>query len=127
MASRAKDLGAFIIFSWRPERIASQSSSITFGWISRKSKCDSPSDRGLMVRQFKSARATKRVVAALFAGALAAGLIFADGVKKKVRFARLCDEGLLRATQSGTEPGAVATGSKIQPATLNARKHRMPG
>lgn len=41
-----------------------------------------------MLKQFKSARGTKRVITAVIVGALAAGLIFADGVKKKVRFAR---------------------------------------
>src|SRR6266852_4450506 len=81
-------------------RVRSESYSLTC----RKSKCESPSERGLMAKQFKSARATKRVMAALFAGALAAGLIFAEGVKKKVRFAR--------GTSSTTITGAVIRGDR---------------
>jgi len=57
-----------------------------------------------MVKQFKSARATKRVMAALFVGALAAGFILAEGVKKKVRFAR--------GTSSTTITGAVIRGDR---------------
>ena len=55
-----------------------------------------------MLKQFKSARGTKRVMVALIVGALAAGFIFADGVKKKVRFAR--------GTSSTTINGAVIRG-----------------
>jgi len=57
-----------------------------------------------MFKQFKSARATKRAMAALVVGALATGFIFADGVKKKVRFAR--------GTSSTTITGAVIRGDR---------------
>jgi hypothetical protein len=58
---------------------------------------------GLMLKQLKSAHATKPVMAALIV-ALAAGFIFADGVKKKVRFAR--------GTSSTTITGAVIRGER---------------
>ena len=57
-----------------------------------------------MFKQFKSARATKRVMAAFFISVLAGSLIFADGVKKKVRFAR--------GTSSTTITGAVIRGDR---------------
>jgi hypothetical protein len=57
-----------------------------------------------MLKQFKSAIATKRAMAALIVGALAAGFIFADGVKRKVRFAR--------GTSSTTITGAVIRGDR---------------
>ncbi len=57
-----------------------------------------------MLKQFKSARAIKRLMAVLFICALAANLIFADGVKKKVRFAR--------GTSSTTLTGAVIRGER---------------
>ncbi len=57
-----------------------------------------------MLKQFKSARGTKRLMTALIVGALAAGFIFADGVKKKVRFAR--------GTSSTTITGAVIRGDR---------------
>jgi len=57
-----------------------------------------------MLKQFKSARGTKRVMAALIVGALATGFIFANGVKKKVRFAR--------GTSSTTITGAVIRGDR---------------
>ena len=57
-----------------------------------------------MLRQFKSARVFERLIAALFIGALAAGSIFADGVKRKVRFAR--------GTSSTTIRGAVIRGDR---------------
>ena len=57
-----------------------------------------------MPKQFKSAHATKWVMAALAVGALAAGFIFANGVKKKVRFAR--------GTSSTTLTGAVIRGER---------------
>jgi hypothetical protein len=55
-----------------------------------------------MIKQFRSTRGTKRLMTALIAGALAAGLVFADGVKKKVHFAR--------GTSSTTITGAVIRG-----------------
>jgi hypothetical protein len=54
--------------------------------------------------QFKSARATKRVIATLFICVLVASSIFADGVKKKVRFA-LC-------SSSTTISGGVIRGDR---------------
>lgn len=57
-----------------------------------------------MLMQFKSARATKRVIATLFICVLVASSIFADGVKKKVRFAR--------GTSSTTITGAVIRGDR---------------
>jgi hypothetical protein len=57
-----------------------------------------------MLKQLRFSRGTKRVMAALFIGALAAGSIFADGVKKKVRFAR--------GTSSTTITGAVIRGDR---------------
>ena len=57
-----------------------------------------------MVKQFKSARGTKRVMSAVFVGALAAGFSFADGVKKKVHFAR--------GTSSTTITGGVIRGER---------------
>ncbi|HVS20371.1 MAG TPA: hypothetical protein VHD88_00910 [Pyrinomonadaceae bacterium] len=57
-----------------------------------------------MLKQFRSARGTKRVMAALFVGALAAGYIFAEGVKRKVRF--------VRGTSSTTITGAVIRGDR---------------
>jgi hypothetical protein len=57
-----------------------------------------------MLKQLRSARTNKRVIAALFVGALAAGYIFADGVKKKVHFAK--------GTSSTTITGAVIRGDR---------------
>jgi hypothetical protein len=57
-----------------------------------------------MLMQFKSALATKRVIATLFICFLVASSIFADGVKKKVRFAR--------GTSSTTITGAVIRGDR---------------
>jgi hypothetical protein len=57
-----------------------------------------------MLMQFKSAPATKRVIATLFICFLVASSIFADGVKKKVRFAR--------GTSSTTITGAVIRGDR---------------
>lgn len=58
----------------------------------------------MMHSEVSAARTARRLVAAVFIGALAASSIFADGVKKKVRFAR--------GTASTTIKGAVIRGDR---------------
>jgi hypothetical protein len=57
-----------------------------------------------MLRQIKSAPATKRLMAAVVIGTMAAGFVLADGVKKKVRFAR--------GSSATTIKGAVIRGER---------------